>query len=69
MLSAGGEVASDAAEDLGAFEGPEAARDFLLHLSHADVVFALVVRESHERVRQETESFGFEVAEALQKVA
>ena len=69
MFSAGGEIASDPAEDLCPFERPEAAGDFLLHLSHANVVFALIVGEWHERVGQESQSFGFEFAETFKEVA
>ena len=54
MFSAGREIAPDPAEDLGPFERPKAARDFLLDLGHADVVFALIVGEWHERVGEES---------------
>ena len=68
MFSAGGEVAPHPAEDLSSFERPKAARDFLLYLGHADVVFALIVGEWHEWVDEESQSLDFEVAETLQKI-
>ena len=40
-----------------------------MDLGHPKVVFALIVGEWHQRVSYEPEGFGFEVAEALQKVA
>ena len=69
MFSAGREIASYAAEDLGAFERAKATRDFLLHLGHANIVFALIVGEWHERVGQESQSLAFELAQTLQEVA
>jgi len=69
MFSAGREIAPDPAEDLGPFERPKAARYFLLDLGHADVVFALIVGEWHERVGQESQSLAFELAQTLQEVA
>jgi hypothetical protein len=69
MFSAGREIAADQAEDLGPFERPKAARDFLLDLGHADVVFALIVGEWHERVGQESQSLDFELAETLKEIA
>ena len=69
MFSAGREIASHAAEDLGAFERPKATRDFLLHLGHADIVFALIVGEWHEWVGQESQSLAFELAQTLKEVA
>lgn len=69
MFSASGEIASHAAEDLSPFKRPKATRDFLLHLGHADIVFALIVGERHERVGQEFQSLGFELAETLKEIA
>ena len=69
MFSACREIASYAAEDLGSFERAKAARDFLLHLGHANIVFALIVGEWHERVGEESQSLDFEVAQTLKEIA
>ena len=53
LLAAGGEIAADAGEALGTVEGAEAARDFLFHLDHADVLLALVVGEGDIGVNKE----------------
>ena len=54
---------------MGSFERPKAARDFLLHFGHAEVVFTLIVGEWHERVAQESQGFDFEFAKTLQEIA
>src|SRR5438034_8331262 len=69
VLSAGGQVAADTTEDLSAFEGAEAAGDFLLNLGHAKIIFTLVIGEGDERVGHKAEGFGFEVTETIQKIA
>ena len=45
MLSTGGQITADPTEDLSAFEGAEAAGDFLLDLGDAEVTFTLIVGE------------------------
>ena len=45
LLAAGGEIAADAGEALGAVDGAEASGDLLFDLDHADVLLALVVGE------------------------
>ena len=62
VLVAGGQVAADSAKDASAFEGAETAGDLLLYFGHPDVVFALIIRERHTRIRQETQCFDFKVA-------
>ena len=69
MLPAGRKVAAHATEDLGALERPKATGDFLLHLGHADVVFALIVGEGHELVGHESQRLGFELAETVKEIA
>jgi len=69
MLPAGRKIAPHATEDLGSLERPKATRDLLLHLGHADVVFALIVSKWHELVGHESQGFSFECAETLEEVA
>jgi len=68
LLAAGGEIASDAGEALGAFESSEATGNLLFHLDHADVLLALVVGEGHVGVEQEGEDAKVVVLEAVEQV-
>ena len=61
MLVAGGQVTADSAKDASALEGSETSGDLLLYFGHADVVFALIVRERHTGIGQETQCFDFKV--------
>ena len=69
IFSAGRKITPYPTEDLGSFERPKAARDFLLHFGHAEIVFTLIVGEWHERVAQESQGFDFEFAKTLQEIA
>ena len=53
LLAHGGNIASDAAEDVSALPSAKAARDFLADLGHAQVTLGLVVVERDPEIVHE----------------
>lgn len=64
LFASGREVAADHAEGLGSGFAAEAARYFLLHFNHAQIVLGLVVVEGQADLAQEAEHFVFLVTQA-----
>ena len=62
LLAASGQVTTNPAEDLGAIHRPEATRDLLLHLGHAQIVFTLVIDEGYALHFHEAQGILLEVA-------
>src|SRR5208337_2674912 len=64
-----GDVSPDPAEDPGTLKGPEASGNFLLHLSHPDILLRLIVAERNPEVVHKVECFGPVSIKPLQKVS
>ena len=68
LLSERGKVAANAAEHDSALFTAKAARDFLLHLDHAQIPLGLVVVKRHSKVVQKPQHRLLLLGEAVQQI-
>lgn len=55
LLAAGGEITANPSKDPRPAQRAKAARDFLRHFHHGNVLLALVVGKGHERILQKSQ--------------
>ena len=69
LFTQGREVTADATEDGNPLVGAKAARDFLLHLDHAQIPLRLIVVKGHGKVMQEGQNLPFVGRKPIKQIA